>query len=131
MVHPSDYYPNEAWIFFKLSHVPVSTELEGEFDVFAMMDAASVYILGTEFVPAGSLADADAPIRSLLNTAHPQALAWPKSLLVSEATSVANLVSEAGDSGISVEAISQAELSKFTNEACQGFKAHFGGGELH
>jgi hypothetical protein len=131
MVHPRDYYPNEAWIFFKLSHVPVSTELEGEFDVFALMDAASLYILGTEFVPAGSLADANAQIRSLLNTAHSQASAWPEKLLVSEATSGENLVSEAGASGVSVETVSQAELSKFTNEARQGFKAHFGGGELH
>lgn len=131
MVHPSDYSPNQAWILFKLSHVPVSTELEGEFDVFALMDAASQYILGTEFVPAGLLADANTQIRSLLNTAHSQVSAWPEKLLISEATSVENLVSEAGSSGVSVEAVSEAELSKFTDEARQGFKAHFGGGELH
>lgn len=131
MVHPSEYSPNEAWVFFKLNHVPVSTEQEGEFDVFAVMDAASLYILGTELVPVGSLGHATSKIRSLLETAHSQSSVWPERLLISEENSVAHLMSEADSSGIAVHAVSEAELAKFTNEACQGFKAHFGGGELH
>jgi len=131
VVHPSDFSPNEAWIFFKLNHVPVSTELEGEFDVFALMDAASLYILGTEFVPAGSLCDATSQIRSLLEAAHSRAAAWPEKLMISEVSSVGNLVREAESFGVSVDALSEAELARFTNEARQGFKAHFGGGELH
>src|SRR6056297_1278151 len=131
MVHPSDYYPNEAWIFFKLNHVPVSTELEGEFDVFGLMDAASLYILGTEFVPVGSLGNAASQIRNLLEAARLKSAAWPEKLLISEAISSASLETEAELSGVSIDLVSQAELSKFTDEACQGFKAHFGGGELH
>lgn len=131
MVHPSEYSPNEAWIFFKLNHVPVSTEVEGDFDVFALMDAASLYILGTEFIPAGSLGDASLQVRGLLEAAHSQAAAWPQKLLISELNSVGNLVREAESFGISVDAVSGDELAKFTNEARQGFKAHFGGGELH
>jgi len=131
MVHPSDYSPNQAWIFFKLNYVPVSTEFEGEFDVYALMDAASLYILGTEFVSVGSLDDAASKVRSLLEAAHSQASAWPETLLVSEASPVANLLSEAESSGISIDVLSDGELAKFTREARQGFKAHFGGGELH
>ena len=131
MVHPSEFFPNEAWIIFKLNHVPVSTELEGEFDVFGLMDAASLYILGTEFVPVGSLDNAASQIRNLLEAARLKSAAWPEKLLISEAISSASLETEAELSGVSIDVVSQAELSKFTDEACQGFKAHFGGGELH
>jgi len=62
VVHPSEFSPNEAWNFFKLNHGPVSTEVDGEFDVFALMDAANLYILGIEFVPVGSLGDATSQI---------------------------------------------------------------------
>jgi len=70
VVHPSELSTNEAWIFFKLKQVPVSTQREGEFDVFALMDAARLYILGTEFVPVGSLGDAAPQIRKQLEAAH-------------------------------------------------------------
>ena len=131
MVHPSEFSPNEAWVFFKLNHVPVSTEQEGEFDVFAVMDAASLYILGTELVPVGSLSDAESQVQSLLEAAHSQASVWPETLLISEANAVENLTSEAESSGVSVEAVSEAELGRFTDEAREAFKAHFGGGDLH
>ena len=103
MVHPSEYSPNEAWIFLKLNHVPVSTELEGVFDVFALIDAANLNILGIEFVPGGSLGDATSQIGSLLEIARSQSMAWPEQLLISEPASVATLVSEAESSGVSVD----------------------------
>lgn len=131
MLHPSQFAPNEAWVFFKLNNLPVSTELDGEFDVIALMDAASLFILGSEFVSVGSSGSAAPQIHQLLEAAHSHRQAWPNKLLVPQATPVDKLVAEAESLWISVAAVSEAELSTFTREAQQGFKAHFCGGALH
>ena len=54
MIEPSQFQVNEAWIAFKLYDAPISTEEDGDFNVLALMDVASCYILGTEFVSTGS-----------------------------------------------------------------------------
>ncbi|MDK1023876.1 MAG: hypothetical protein QGD92_06550, partial [Gammaproteobacteria bacterium] len=54
MFDPSQFQVNEAWIVFKLNDAPVVTEVDGDFNVLALMDAASCIILGTEFVRADS-----------------------------------------------------------------------------
>ncbi len=54
MYNPSQFQINEAWIAFKLNDAPVSTSADGDFNVLALMDAASCFILGTEFVRANS-----------------------------------------------------------------------------
>jgi len=54
VIEPSQFQVNEAWIAFKLYDAPISTEEDGDFNVLALMDVASCYILGTEFVSTGS-----------------------------------------------------------------------------
>jgi len=131
MLNPSQFSPNEAWIFFKLNHAPVVTELDGEFDVYTLMDAASLYILSSGFIAAGSLDSADSEIRSLLGAAHSESSVWPEKILVSQAASADKLVAEARAIDVPVVIAGEAELSIFTNEARQEFRAHFGGGDLH
>ncbi len=53
MIEPSQFQVNEAWIAFKLNDAPTLTEEDGDFNVLALMDVASCYILGTEFVSTG------------------------------------------------------------------------------
>jgi len=52
MLQPSEFHVNEAWIVFRLNDAPISTETDGDFNVIAVMDAASCFILAAEFVPA-------------------------------------------------------------------------------
>lgn len=130
-MHPSQFSPNEAWIFFKLNDAPVSTERDGDFDVFALMDAASLFILSSEFVPIGSLSSAASEIQTLLKAAHSHHSTWPGKLLIPQAAPTGKLVAEAEALGISVVAVREAELSTFTKEAQQGLKAHLGGGGHH
>lgn len=130
-MHPNQFSPNEAWIFFQLNHVPLSTERDGEFDVFALMDAASLFILGSEFVPAGSLGSAVSEMQNLLEAAHTHHSTWPEKLLVPKDLPTGKLVAEAEALGISVDSVGGAELLTFTKEAQQGFRAHFDGGGLH
>jgi len=66
MLQPGQFAPNQAWILFKLNQVPISTETDGEFDVIALMDAASLFMLGSEFVPAGTLDSAVAELKNLM-----------------------------------------------------------------
>jgi hypothetical protein len=50
MLHPSQFEVNEAWILFRLNRAPVQTELEGDFNCIALMDAASCFILSSELI---------------------------------------------------------------------------------
>ncbi|MCY1381805.1 hypothetical protein D9M69_697600 [compost metagenome] len=52
MLHPNQFTVNEAWIAFRLNDAPIQTDADGAFNCLALMDAASCFILGTEFVPA-------------------------------------------------------------------------------
>ena len=54
MLHPHQFEVNEAWIAFRLNGTPVRTERDGDFNCIALMDAASCFILGLEFIPATS-----------------------------------------------------------------------------
>lgn len=51
MLHSNQFRVNEVWIIFKLNDAPVLTDLDGEFNVYALMDAASCYIFDSGFVP--------------------------------------------------------------------------------
>jgi len=67
MLHPNQFKVNEAWLVFQLNDVPIRTDLEGDFNCIAFMDAASCFILGTEFVPADSKGPGQLESRRLLN----------------------------------------------------------------
>lgn len=41
MFDPGQFQINEAWIVFKLNDAPVITEVDGDFNVLALMDAAT------------------------------------------------------------------------------------------
>lgn len=127
MLQPGQFTPNEAWILFKLNQVPISTGTDGEFDIIALMDAASLFILGSEFVPVGTLDNADTELRNLLEAAHSRHSVWPEKLIALQSMPVALLADELETLGIDIAVAAEAELSTFTIEAQQDFKAHFGG----
>lgn len=56
MLHPQQFEVNEAWIAFRLNGAPVRTERDGDFNCIALMDAASCFILGSQFIPVTCLA---------------------------------------------------------------------------
>ena len=45
MLHPNQFQVNEAWIAFKLNDEPIHTEMDGDFDFIALMDAGSCFIV--------------------------------------------------------------------------------------
>lgn len=126
-IHPHQFQANEAWILFKLNDAPLLTETDGDFNVVALMDAASGYILGTEFVPVRSKALSRLSARRLLKAAASQARVLPKTLLISMKLPAALLGAEAARAGVDVERVEEDRLSAFTDDARTSFKQRFGG----
>ena len=70
MLHPQQFEFNEAWIAFRLNGTPVRTERDGDFNCIALMDAASCFILGLQFIPVPAAEPTRAQFRRLLNDAQ-------------------------------------------------------------
>jgi hypothetical protein len=128
---PSQFQVNEAWIAFKLNDIPVATEADGDFNVIALMDAASCFILGIEFVPADAVEPSRLESKRLLQTGKSHHQLFPGRLFISTELAAAILSAEAEREGISVVRVSEADISVFVREAREGFKEHVSRGELH
>ncbi|WP_157622844.1 hypothetical protein [Solimonas soli] len=127
MLHPNQFQINEAWIVFKLNDAPLQTEADGDFNVVALMDAASCYILGSEFVPVRSKELSKTSARRLLQAGLSQAPNPPKKLLIPIKQPAGLLSEEAARLGLGVQRVEEDHLSVFTGEARAGFKERFGG----
>ena len=127
---PSQFQINEAWIAFRLNDAPVSTEADGDFNVMALMDAGSCYILGTEFVPANSSEPSQSESRRLLQGGWSHKRQFPKKLLISANQSADILSTEAHRHGIAVVRVPEQQLLVFVSDARLGFQDHVSGGRI-
>jgi hypothetical protein len=130
VLHPDQFQVNEAWIAFKLNEVPICTEEDGDFNVVALMDAASCFILNSTFVPVSKAEQTKLESRRSLKEAHSHKQQWPKTLFIPTGHSAKNLAAEAKVLGIPVVQVPEDQLLVFIGEARQGFKEHFGGGAM-
>ena len=128
MLHPNQFHVNQAWIAFKLNDTPVSTEADGHFDIVALMDAASCFILSSALVPVGMTGPSKVEAKRLLKEgqAHKQQL--PKTLFISSGQPAKFLTVEAERQGIKIVGVPDDQLVIFVGEAREGFRERFGGG---
>lgn len=126
MLHPNQFQVNEAWIALKLNDQPIHTEQDGDFDFFALMDAASCFILSSAPVSAKSAELGQLEARRLLEQGQVHKKQWPKTLFVPSEQPGTVLVAEAEGMGIRVVRISEDQLLPFIGEARQGFSDRFG-----
>lgn len=124
VLEPGQFQVNEAWIAFKLNDTPVATEADGDFDVFALMDAASCYILGTEFVRADSAEPSQLESKRLLKVGKSHKNVFPKTLFIPDDQAADFLSLEAGRHGIGVVRVPQEQILVFIGEAQEGFREH-------
>ena len=82
MLHPQQFEVNEAWIAFRLNGTPVRTERDGDFNCIALMDAASCFILGSQFIPASAPEPTRAQFRCLLQNAQRHKQQLPDTLFI-------------------------------------------------
>ena len=127
MLHPNQFQVNEAWIAFKLNDVPIVTESDGDFNLVALMDAASCFIVSSALVSLSVAEPSQMEARRLLKEgqAHKQQL--PKTLFVPDDQPTKLLTVEAERQGITVVRVPEDQLLPFVGEAREGFKERFGG----
>lgn len=128
LLDPSQFFPNDAWIFFRLNDAPIVTAEDGDFDVLCLMDAASCYILGNDFVPILDDADPGQIAAGLLAAAQDQGGCFPKKLFVSDEFAIDRFVSLAKTIGAELTSFRDEDLAPFISEAKEEFLAHVGGG---
>lgn len=121
---------NEAWIVFRLNEAPISTEADGDFNVIALMDAASCFILGAEFVSATSAEPTEMEVRRLIKSGKSHKQQLPKTLYIPDNQAADVLCNEAERNGIAVVRVPEDQLLVFISEAREGLKAHIGGGSV-
>ena len=130
MYEPSQFQINETWIAFKLNDDPVSTIADGDFNVLALMDAASCFILGTEFVSANSTEPSQLESKRLLKAGHSHKQQYPKMIFIPTNQPASILSTEADLQGIAVVRVPEEELLVFIGEARQGFQEHVRRGKI-
>ena len=130
MLHPSEFQVNDAWIVFRLNEAPISTEKDGDFNVIALMDAASCFILGTEFVSVTSSGPSEMEVKRLMKRGKSHKQRLPKTLYIPENQAADILCTEAERSDIAVIRVPEEQLLVFIGEAREGFKEHIGGGSV-
>jgi hypothetical protein len=130
MLHPSKFKVNEAWIVFRLNEAPISTETDGDFNVIALMDAASCFILGTEFVSVTSAEPSEMEVKRLIKSGKSHKQQLPKTLYIPDNQAADVLCTEAERNGIAVVRVPEDQLLVFISEAREGLKEHIGGGSV-
>lgn len=130
MFHPSQYQVNEAWIAFKLNDAPVATEADGDFNILALMDAASCMILSTEFVRAGSSEPSQLESKRLLKGGYAHKQQFPKKLFIPTRQAADLLSIEAERNNIFVARIPEDQLLICIGEARKGFQKHASGSRV-
>lgn len=126
MLHPNQFEVNEAWIVFQLNDEPLLTEIDGALNCFALMDAASCYILGAEFVRTDSVEPLLTASRLLLEKARSNKPQWPRTLFITRDQVTDALSREAMWQEIDVVTIPESELRVFIDEAREAFREQFG-----
>jgi hypothetical protein len=128
VLHPTQFHVNEAWIAFKLNDAPVSTGADGDFNLVALMDAASCFIVGTALVPVGPSGPTEMEAKGLLDEAQSDNRSLPTTLFISDGHPARILAAEAQRQGITVVPVPDDQLVMFLAEARRSFRERFGGG---
>jgi len=126
MLQPNQFKVNEAWIVFKLNDQPIHTDQDGDFNFFALIDAASCFILSSSPVSAKSDEPSKLESRRLLKQGKAHKKKGPKKLFVPSEQPATLLADEAKRLSISVVYIPEDQLLPIIGEAREGFRERFG-----
>lgn len=122
MLHPNQFYVNEAWIVFQLNDAPIRTESDGDLNFIALMDAASCFILSSAIVPASAPEPSKLEARRLLEEAEAHKQQFPRTLFIPRNQPANLLTVEAERQGITVIRVGEDELLPFIAEAREAFR---------
>lgn len=125
MLHPEQFDVNEAWIAFRLNTAPIQTDVDGDFNGIALMDAASCFLLAYALIPVAAAEPTRAEFHRLLQDAQRHKQQLPVTLFVPREDVAEQMTLEATDQGIEVVRIPESELTVFIGEAREAFAEQF------
>jgi hypothetical protein len=128
VLHPNQFYVNEAWIAFKLNDEPIHTASDGDFNFIALMDAASCFILSSTLVPASAAEPSKTEAKRLLREGQAHKQQFPKTLFIPSEQPANLLTVEAEREGITIVRVPEDQLLLFIAEAREDFRERFSGG---
>jgi hypothetical protein len=127
MLQPDQFEVNEAWIVFKLNDAPIQTDRDGDFNCLALMDAASCFILASEFIPANATEPSQMDARRLLKIGQSHKQQLPRTLFIAQEQKADALAEEAKRQKLAVTRVTENDLLAIIGEARDGFRERFGG----
>jgi hypothetical protein len=130
VLHPKQFKVDEAWIAFELNDAPIPAGSDGSFNVLALMDAASCFVLSSALVSASAAEPSTMEARRLLEDGQAHNGQLPKTLFMPTDQPANELAVEAERQGITVVRVPEDQLLAFIGEAREGFRERFGGGSL-
>lgn len=128
MLHPNQFDVNETWIAFQLNDVPIITERDGDFNIIALMDAASCFILGMGYIKTNSLELSRQEAKQLLKTGYDHEKQYPKEIIIPNHMVADALDLELRAIGVNVRNEEEEMLEVFLGEARESFREHLGQG---
>lgn len=132
MLHPSQFYVNEAWIAFQLNTVPVRTDLDGDFNCMSLMDAASCFMLSSTLIPVADKTEpSELESRRLFKQAWAHHETYPVRLILPDGQFATHLAKAARKLKIQVINMPEVDLLPLIGEAREGFEEFLQSGDEH
>jgi hypothetical protein len=126
VLHPSQFQVNQAWIAFKVNDAPIRTDRDGDFNLIALMDAASCFILGFTTIRASAREPSKVEAKRLLKAGRAHKRQLPQTLFVPADQPADFLAREAERHGIRVVRVPEDQLLVFIDDARVSFRERLG-----
>jgi hypothetical protein len=121
----SQFDVNDAWVVFRLNSVPMSTEVDGDFNLLCIMDVASCYIFGNELMPVQSWDVPESAVTRLIESGTSQAQLLPHRFLLSSEFELERFEATADQLGVEVQWATDEELLPLVSETREVFRESF------
>jgi hypothetical protein len=127
-LQPSQFKVNEAWLLHQATTAPMSVQRQ-KYHVYALQDAASMYLFGQLLVPENSLFSDSAQLERVLRTAWGKKQEWPSKLLLPDDLPFRELTSTvAAKLGITIQSVSASRTALYGADLQASFAEFFGRG---
>jgi hypothetical protein len=126
MLHPKNYIVDETWMIFKVNAAPITTEKDGDFNIFVLMDAASCFILSSVMISVNEKEPTLLESKRILKEGKSHNNELPKELLIPNEQCADIFVSAAERLGIKIVRLPEIQLKVYTEDARKAFRENFG-----
>jgi hypothetical protein len=123
-MQPKDFRVNQTWLAYRINRAPLNVGGQ-EINLYVLQDAASMFLFGNAFAPAGSDWPPAREVEKLLDSAYAKKDEWPSELVLPGNPEPENSFAMAArNRGINVRNVPESQLSfyiKDTQEAYEEF----------